>query len=660
MRMKFERLVLKNYRQYREANIDLIPSADNKNLFVIVGESGAGKTNLLNSITWCLYEEEPHLSKGSEQLPMLNLGAVEQASDNDILEVCVEVYFRTHEDIRITFSRSKKFRIKLVGEGKPPETIPMGDSKLKMIKQPPDKDPTILEEPNYDVRGDVERFIPNKIREYFFFDGERIDRYFRETRKVRDPIYRLSRLDLLDKVYEHLDRSLSDFMNEAKLPPEIEETEKKIEELKRGIENLNNVHDKIKEELTKAETNEEEAHSKLRGKEFIKEFIKEEKRLTEEIKRLDQSLEELEKEKIEYLIEIARSIFPLKAVNKSLELIKEKKENKEIPPTIDGNFLRKLIKEEKCICERPLDKGTKERQIIENILNDISVISDVHQELMYTEYELNRLKTELNKFKQKHEKINNQIIELEKKRDTDSRDLKDIQDKLLEHEDIGVVNLEDEYLKWKEIKKDLIGREKVVNMSLTKNKSELEELKKKRDDLLSRQKKYEQLIKIKDFCDKGLDICSRTREEIMADIKNDIESKTKQQFLNLIWRKETYKDVKIDDDYDIHVIHRMGYDGLGTVSAGEREALALAFIGAVHVVSGFEAPIVMDTPLARISGTPRRYIAENLPNYLENEQIILLMTDQEYTSEVRDRLSKRVAKEYELKLGIHEKEVKVI
>ena len=658
--MKIERLILKNYRQYRNQNIEFISKEASKNFFIVVGESGSGKTNLLNSITWCLYEEEPHLSKGSEQLPILNLGAVEESAENDVHETSVEVHLFAGDKSRFIFSRSQKFRVKDVGRSKPPTILSMGDSSLKLIKETPGKDPKILEEPAYDVQGDIERFIPSSIKEYYFFDGERIDRYFRETRKVREPIYRLSRVDLLDKVYDHLDKTLADFIEEAKLPPEIEETRKEIKNLKRDIDELNKFLYKITEEKAIAEANEEEAHNKLKEKEFLKHLTKEQDRLNKEIDGMDKSLKDMEGEKIEYLLEIARTVFPLKAINKTLAIIKEKRDRKEIPITMDRNFIKELLDKKECICSRDLPEGSKERALIKDVFNHLSILSDVHEELLYTEFELGRLKKAIASFKKNHSRINERIISQEEKRDDYSKLLKETEVKLVGHEDVDVAELEKNYLKWKTVKEELISKNSLYNAQLTGKKSELESKNKQLDAELKKQKKYEQLTLIKKFCERGLSICDDAKEEIMLDIKKDIEEKTKTEFFKLIWRKDTYKDVKIDDNYDIHVFHKMGYEGLGTVSAGEREALALAFIGAVHIVSGFEAPMVMDTPLARMSGTPRRYIAENLPNYLENEQIILLMTDQEYTKEVKNRLETRTAKEYELKLGTNENEIEVV
>jgi predicted RNA-binding protein with PIN domain len=57
----------------------------------------------------------------------------------------------------------------------------------------------------------------------------------------------------------------------------------------------------------------------------------------------------------------------------------------------------------------------------------------------------------------------------------------------------------------------------------------------------------------------------------------------------------------------------------------------------------------MDTPLARISENEREAMVENLAEYLKNRQIILLLTDSEYTPTVRKRLKKHLAGEFRIR-----------
>ena len=60
--MKIDFIKLENYRQYKDLKIEFSTS-ENQNLTIIQGANGAGKTNLLNAITWCLYGKEKHIAR---------------------------------------------------------------------------------------------------------------------------------------------------------------------------------------------------------------------------------------------------------------------------------------------------------------------------------------------------------------------------------------------------------------------------------------------------------------------------------------------------------------------------------------------------------------------------------------------------------------------
>jgi len=81
------------------------------------------------------------------------------------------------------------------------------------------------------------------------------------------------------------------------------------------------------------------------------------------------------------------------------------------------------------------------------------------------------------------------------------------------------------------------------------------------------------------------------------------------------------------------------------LSAGERECLALAFSLALSEVSGYELPMVIDTPMGRLSGPVQEDMSRVLIETTQRvdgepaHQLIMLMTDTEYN----DRVSKVLA-----------------
>lgn len=56
--MKIEKIVINNFRQYHGVNTIDLATNDRKNIIIIGGKNGYGKTNFLLSLVWCLYGDD--------------------------------------------------------------------------------------------------------------------------------------------------------------------------------------------------------------------------------------------------------------------------------------------------------------------------------------------------------------------------------------------------------------------------------------------------------------------------------------------------------------------------------------------------------------------------------------------------------------------------
>lgn len=103
----------------------------------------------------------------------------------------------------------------------------------------------------------------------------------------------------------------------------------------------------------------------------------------------------------------------------------------------------------------------------------------------------------------------------------------------------------------------------------------------------------------------------------------------------------------IDPSYRVSVKNFRGFELLPVLSAGERQCLALAFSLALSEVSGYELPMVIDTPMGRLSADVQEQMADVLatatkPNDGEPaHQLIMLMTEVEYSDSVAKVLAQR-------------------
>jgi DNA sulfur modification protein DndD len=91
----------------------------------------------------------------------------------------------------------------------------------------------------------------------------------------------------------------------------------------------------------------------------------------------------------------------------------------------------------------------------------------------------------------------------------------------------------------------------------------------------------------------------------------------------------------------------------GSLSATEQMALAYAFTLAIHKASGKNCPLVIDSPLGRVSDENREYMASALKDVSRNKQIIMLFTADEYSDSVR-KMYEGIAEVRKLSLSVDE------
>ena len=75
--MRIESLHIRNMRQMKDLSLRFSKGESDSDLHIILAENGVGKTNIVNAITWCLYNKEMHLRDEQTALPLLNNQIIE-------------------------------------------------------------------------------------------------------------------------------------------------------------------------------------------------------------------------------------------------------------------------------------------------------------------------------------------------------------------------------------------------------------------------------------------------------------------------------------------------------------------------------------------------------------------------------------------------------
>lgn len=128
-----------------------------------------------------------------------------------------------------------------------------------------------------------------------------------------------------------------------------------------------------------------------------------------------------------------------------------------------------------------------------------------------------------------------------------------------------------------------------------------------------------------------------------------LEEAMNQHFRALMTSHELVAHIEIGEEFEVRYRDADGSPvGMGSLSAGMKQLAATALIWALKEVAGSPMPVIVDTPLARIDRTNQDNL---LRHYYPNasDQVIILPTDSEIDAEKAAVLKDHVYRQYALK-----------
>jgi len=648
--MRISKIALENYRQFRKLAIDF-PQHMSSDLHLFVAHNGTAKTNIINAINWCLYGDEPYLSGESQQLPILNQQVMREIGDTGQADVIVEVYAVVDKDEQIMFERKCTY----VWNNK---SAPMrhGITSRVLVNDTKGNTQVLIDD---EASNYVARSIPLGIREFFFFDGARLDNYFKHAtaENINLAVLKISQIDLLNKVSDRLMEVRREIEKEvSKGNPTIEKARKEYEDVQNKLEELKNRVVKEKEQVEIAENKIGTYEDELKSCPNAEELEDNRKALKSRRVTNQEQYDKLMSRKCESLFEYGRIIPLVPALLKTDEIIRTKHVAGEIPPVADVSLLDNILATNKCeICKRSLDSNSREE--ITKLRQLILMSSTIGKELMQIEGIVTITLDRANRFSRDIEDISGLISNVEKELRQIQTNIDSI-DSQLEGQNIErIKNIAEERRKFEKIRDEknrLIGR---FNKEIEDKQDEVKDKEKAWDRETKKEQALKSLVNERDACFRIANLLNKCRDTILIDTRDKIRIKTKEIFFSLLWKKHTFADVLIEDDYRIRVLNDLGYDCLGSLSSGERELLALSFTLALHDVSGFDSSILIDNPVIWLDPEHKHNFSNALVKVSKNKQVILLFHTDEYTPAISAILDSEAATRRRIKLTAQEKEV---
>ncbi|KZX12815.1 AAA family ATPase [Methanobrevibacter curvatus] len=653
--MKLKTVKIYNFRQYRDVEIDFAREKD-RSFTVIRGNNGTGKTTLLNALSWCLYGNEIHDYGDKSTLNICNNKSAFLAENNQTITVSVEMEFDDDNKILI-FKRSQNFH-KYQGELRK-------DSGLEFeVFEQDENDVKISAQDAYII----ERKIPKEIEEYFFFDGALLTKYFSDSssKKIKDSIFELSQLNLILEMGNHLDKLIAHYNKTLKkIAPTLGEASTKLSEKQKlknnkliELEEANRTVSEVDKRLKKIDNELLDINS---GK--VLNLVKEDLNLQEDIEKLGKEINELESERKKLILETYPLLFSYDLLQNFLEISKDANTKKFIPAKYKKSFLEDLLTDGKCICGVDLEKHQNLKENLEILYNKTPRYTNESEKLAIATNEIKNLILEVKKFKPKIKKIKMEVNEKNETLDKKLKRSQNIQSKLKSNPIEKIQKLQEEKESLYNIRKNNNIKIGSVDKEIERINEDIKFWNQKKNQEAKDRIEVQKLDEKINFVENSKNAVNNIHNQLSEHIHNKVESFTKEKFIKIQWKKDEFIDIKIDDNYNVSIINKIGeIENPSDLSDGEKLCLGLCFMSALHNIAGFDLPIIMDTPLGTLDKDIRQNIAKFLPEFVQNNQTVLLVTGTEYTDDFRDILYDHVGKEYIIEWNNSEegKESKVI
>jgi DNA sulfur modification protein DndD len=638
--VKLDYIKLTNFRQYYDTQTIKFARGDKDRVTVIHGVNGAGKTSIFLALNWCLYGRTAEGVKVIDNVgELISKEAIHRAALGVEVTASVELVFH-HDGYRYLMRRS--LQGKKLAEGICEVTEP---EALTMQKTESGGNTSRVNNPV----GLMNSVLPVNVREYFLFDGEKIDNFARpeSSPEVRKAIELVLRLVLLERGKRHLDEAAKEYRKElrATTSGELQALLLKDEKARADKAQKEQRITELDSEVASARRKIAEIDEKLRNSGGAKILQAQRDSLNAQLSRRHGELQRILNEMRDAATN-GYFVLAEPAITKSLALLEEKRQRGEIPSSIRQQFIQDLLDRMECLCGRGFEEGSPPHQKLISLL-ETSVPGSLEDDVLNTSSELRALlqripdrRAELDRL-MRDRMTNLEAIEaLDAEIDDIGRQLKG-----LPMEDIAALE------KQRETFQQDVDSYMLQTVELKAHVTQLTETISRLEKEIENAKKAVKLnlilAKKMELAQKAADAMNEIHNAFAQAERIKVETKTREIFQQLAWKGSGhFSDIRLGPDFNLEVIDRWGQPARPELSAGERQVLSLSFITAMSRVSEGEAPLVMDTPFGRLSSAHRAAITEHLPNLAD--QLILFVTDEELRDEARANLEPRIGAEYKL------------
>ena len=643
--MLLQSIKLENFRQFRNESIDFADGNNGKNVTIIIGENGTGKTTFAQAFFWCLYGETEFSDKN-----MLNKVVASELRPGQEAKVQVVLKLK-HGDVDYTLIREQIYRKDASNRIKPDNTV------FDIAKKDASGNTSYIKKTA--CESEVKGILPKELSRYFFFDGERIEKMSKDISNGKkatdfaDAVKGLLGLNGMYSAIQHFNPRVRTSVISNYESSYNSQSNAKIKEYTDIINRCNADIEQIDARIEELDTEIETAT--IRKGEKVKELkqYEEGEKLQEEKEKLQRKIVAAEKSKANVYKLMSKdfngnlsSFFSISLIQRALELLSEKDFAGKDIPYMHAKTIEYLLKQKVCLCGTHLDEGTIPYAKVKELIDFLPPQS-----------------------------ISTTIGDFKKESKRRAVDKKDLYGQLADH--MAVISQQDDDLT--ELKDDLAivegklsggdVRDKVrainheiqlCDQTIVKDRAERARKETERDRTDSERRN----LTLLDETNKKIEIyktyAERIYQELLVEYSTSEEKiRTRlQTTINDIF-KQIYNGglyLEIDEKYHISV-YVTDYEGDVETSTAQSISVIFAFITGIikmardnrnstdedtKLLSSEPYPLVMDAPLSAFDKRRIKTVCEALPETAEQVIIFIKDTDGELAEDyMGDKIGSR-------------------
>lgn len=623
-----------------------------KNVTVIMGDNGSGKTTFAQAFSWCLYETTTF--KRANDLLSFTVRDELLVGQSATVKVTLTLI---HNGTEYKITRAQEYRKDSETRMRPGETV------LSVFYKADDGQSEPIEDES-EKRDIINEIIPKSISSYFFFDGERVEKMGNEIQDGRSPEFKeavgnLLGLSAISEAIKHLKGGpsmvIGSYLKEynGDSDAEYQKAEKEIQGAEARIS-------KLKQELADLE-DKKNSTAELRDKyKFELEKSKESKEWAEQRSTLERSVKKASEDRTREIEALcnrfgknAWSFFAAPLLDSSIHALDSSKvEIKQAPTGVNRDTIEDIVERKECLCGRPVVFGDEAYKAlmawidivppqhmgaaVKNYRDSIDMVLDQQPLTLLDDVELHtanarRLDAEIAQNELRIEKLSKQLE--------------------------GAKDMSDTERKYQTACRHIREQESEISektLALGMAEGSLRDAQVKRNSLTTNDETNKRVRRDKEYAEWIFNELNAEHSRKEAETRKDLESE-----INDIFREffSGTLRLELDDRYNVTVLNidpdSQGYDV--ETSEGQTVAVIFAFIAGVIRLATDEKrkgdemlltesyPLVMDAPMSKLDKKRIAAICEVVPRIAEQTIIMIKDTDGELAKE---HLKGKVGVEY--------------